>query len=177
MRKVLFILGEFADSDIDWMAAYGVRESHQPGALLIEEGRPIGSLYILLRGMLAVDIAGLGEVARLSAGEVVGEMSLVDSRPPSATVKVVEPSILLRIGRDRLLAQLAADTGFAARFYRAIAVFLSDRLRGTVKRMGYGAAQTLDEGTELEDELEPDVLDKVHLAGARFEHMLRRLLG
>ena len=47
----------------------------------------------------------------------------------------------------------------------------------TVGRLGYGsgpepAAQATDG-----DELDPTVLDSVHLAGARFERMLKRLMG
>jgi len=71
----------------------------------------------------------------------------------------------------------AEDASFAARFYRAVAVFLADRLRNTVARLGYGAGQDLDENAEYAGELDFGVLDNVHLAGARFDRMLKRLVG
>jgi hypothetical protein len=55
-------------------------------------------------------------------------------------------------------------------------MFLSDRLRGTVSRMGYGAGKKLQEDMEYADELDQNVLDNIYLAGARFDRMLKRLM-
>ena len=48
------------------------------------------------------------------------------------------------------------------------------RLRQTTTRMGYGAAT---DDKHAKDELNEDLLDNVHLAGARFDRMLKRLAG
>jgi hypothetical protein len=57
-----------------------------------------------------------------------------------------------------------------------LSVFLSDRLRSTEARLFSGGEHVPLGEDELEDdELDPNVLDKVHLAGARFKHMLDRL--
>jgi CRP-like cAMP-binding protein len=104
-------------------------------------------------------------------------MSFVDSRPPSATVKAVEDSRVLAIPRQKLSARLEQEQGFAGRFYQSLAVFLADRLRSTTARLGYGPDEPLVENQEYEDELDPNVLDNVFLAGARFDMMLRRLRG
>ena len=103
-------------------------------------------------------------------------MSFVDGRPPSATVQALSDSLLFAIPRRALASKLEADQGFAARFYRALAVFLSQRLRDTVQHLGYGAGVALDEEVEYSDELNPAVLDTVPLAGARFDRMLKRLM-
>jgi bacteriocin-type transport-associated protein len=177
LRKVLFILGELSDSDIDWLANSGKRQQVATGEVLIEEGQAAPALYLVLDGHLGVFVKALGgsQIARLGSGEIVGEMSFVDARPPSATVRALEPSLVLAVPRSAIQAKLTADTGFASHFYRALAVFLSDRLRSTVAHLGYGKAQSLDEETEAEDELDPGVLDKVALAGTRFDWLLRRL--
>ena len=177
MKKVLFIFGEPNDFDIDWMIATGRTEQVPKETILIQEGKPVSSLYILLDGTLKVSVAAMGnvEIARLGAGEIVGEMSFVEDRPPSATVTAVESSVVLSIPRAQLTAKLKADTGFAARFYRALAVFLSYRLRRTVSHLGYGSGQPLPE--EAQDELDANVLDNVYLAGARFDRMLKRLIA
>jgi CRP/FNR family transcriptional regulator, cyclic AMP receptor protein len=179
MRKVLFILGELSDDDIEWMIAKGFNQKVEAGRTLIREGQPVDALYIVLDGSVSVLAQALGgkEVARLGVGEMVGEMSLVDKRPPSATVKASEKGTLFVIPRQDLVEKLEWDQGFAARFYRAIAVFLSDRLRGTVSRLGYGQGQQLTEDVEYADELDPAVLDTVYLAGTRFDRMLKRLLA
>lgn len=177
MRKALFFLGILNDSDLEWMIAAGVKRDIAPTQVLIHEGKRVDSVFLVLDGKLSVEVAALGnrEVARLQCGEVVGEMSFADSRPPSATVKAVEPAVVLEIPRHLLQARLAQDAGFAARFYRALAVFLSDRLRSTTGLLGYGCGAELDEAATYADEIDSDTLDNVALAGARFDWLQRRL--
>jgi hypothetical protein len=81
---------------------------------------------------------------------------------------------LLRIPDTVVREKLASDLGFASRFYRALCVFLADRMRNTTQRLGYG---TPTDDAHARDELNEDLLDNVHLAGARFERMLKRLAG
>jgi len=177
MRKALFFLGILNDADVEWMIAAGTKQQLHPGEVLIQEGKPATSIFLVLEGVLSVvaQAAGNREVARLRSGEIVGEMSFVDSRPPSATVQAVEPSSVLAIPRRDLEARLLRDAFFAARFYRAIAMFLSDRLRYTVGLLGYGSGQTLGDQASHADEIDPAVLDNVSLAGARFDILQRRL--
>jgi hypothetical protein len=108
---------------------------------------------------------------------VVGEVSFVDARAPMANVTAGEEAILLSIPRGKLTAKIAADPEFAARFYRALAVFLAQRLRNTVRHLGYGKGQPLQEDQEYEDELGAEVLDSLHMAGHRFDRVLQRLLA
>ena len=87
MRKVLFILSELADGDVDWMIQNGTKTAFPCGSVLIREGEPIEVLYVLLDGKLEVSLAALGGkvVAVLQCGEILGELSFLDSRPPSAS--------------------------------------------------------------------------------------------
>jgi len=178
MQKVLFILGELSDDDIEWMISKGKTQQVMRGTALINEGQPVDALYIILDGSVEIltRATGENEVANLGVGEMVGEMSFVDARPPSATVKAIAPATVFVIPRTELEAKMEEDPGFAARFYRAVAIFLSDRLRGTVSQLGYGRNQSLASNIEFADELDSNVLDNVYLAGARFDRMLKRLM-
>lgn len=177
MRKVLFILSELSDGDVDWIVLNGTKETHTRNAVLIQEGKPVGVLYILLDGQLSVTLAALGgkEIAVLRSGEILGELSFLDSRPPSATVTAMGDVTVLSIPRPLLLLKLQQDASFAARFYRALGVFLASRLRKTQQQLGYERGRILDQDVEHEDELDPQVLQHVALAGARFDWMLKRL--
>lgn len=176
MKKVLYILGGFEDQDIEWIISNGVKERIASGTVLIEEGKPIEAMYIILDGSFSVTVGKSKDqqVARLGAGEILGEMSYVDSRPPSATVTAIENAIVIMLYKTDVTEKLRTDVGFSARFYHALAVFLSDRLRSTTSRLGYGESDTLEEDVEYEDELDMDLLDNVSMAGARFEQILRR---
>jgi CRP/FNR family cyclic AMP-dependent transcriptional regulator len=174
MRKVLYILGQLSDSDVDWLARTGKRTKCVTGSTLITAGVSLKQLFFVLDGELSIQTNKGFELARVGSGEILGEMSLVDSRPPSATVIVVRDAFVLALDKVIIQEKLDTDTGFASRFYRAIAIFLSERMRSTIGRMGYG-----DDSVEAsdEDELDNNMLDNVHLAGARFERLLNKLMG
>lgn len=199
LKEVLFIFGEFSDSDLDWLIAMGRTEEIRAGRSLIKEGRPIDALHIILNGKMKVSVAegnsnpltlafaalGLSkraekEVARLAKGEMVGETAFVGAGTAPNTVRAIENSLVLSIPRQQLKVKLEQDVRFAARFYRAIAALLSDRLRSLITRIGYGrrtysAGQLLDKEVEYEDELDLSVMDQMSLAGTRFKWMLSRL--
>jgi CRP-like cAMP-binding protein len=105
-------------------------------------------------------VAGLGEVARLGSGEILGEISFVDTSSPSATVTTFAPTQVLAIDRERLFGHLASDPAFAARFYLAVAMYISVRMRETMQRFGRDTSNA-------EEELNMDLLHTVHIAGAR----------
>lgn len=172
MKKVLYILGEFEDDDADWLAAAGESRALTSGHVLIQEGEPIDSVFIVTQGTFAVTTGSAArEVARVGAGEVLGEVSYIDRRPPTATVTAVEESRVLALPRSVLTARIGDDPAFAARFYRAVALFLADRLRATLRQVAGEAA----DGPGADDELDLEALESVSRAGVRFERILQRL--
>jgi CRP-like cAMP-binding protein len=173
MRKALYLMGILNDSDIEWIAKNGGNDFVKSGTVLIREKTPIESLYIVLDGKLTVNIAALGnkEVAALYAGEIVGEMSFVDSSPPSASVSAILDSRVLSLPRSLLMEKLTGDLGFASRFYHGIATFLAQRLRVTTSRLGYGGASQDEDPSELDE----SSMDNLAVAAARFDDLLRRL--
>ena len=178
MRKALYILGQLTDLDIEWMIEHGRREVVPQGHVLIRQGQPVENLYITLSGHVSVIDEKMGgkELARLGSGEIVGEMSFIDARPPSATVQGADEATVLVLSKTALQNRIDQDPAFSARFHRALAIFLSDRLRATVSRLGYGAAPgAIEEDEAQDDELDLNVLDTVHLAGNRFDRILKRL--
>jgi CRP/FNR family transcriptional regulator, cyclic AMP receptor protein len=170
MRKALILFGFLNDSDVEWIVRNAARESVPQGTLLINEGAPISSILILLDGELAVSI-GEKPVATLHAGEIVGEISFVDSRPPTASVQASVDSSVLAIPREAVSRHLVTDPLFAARFYQAVAVFLADRLRHTISRFGYGSAR------EDPDELDDGMMEDISQASCRFDRLLQMVLG
>lgn len=175
MKRVLYIFGQLSDDDIEWLIANGKKETFPAGATIIRQGQPIDKIFIGLQGAFSVFI---GEdrgkkVAQLGSGEIVGEMSFVDTGLPSATVKADEQAVLYSIPRVRLNLKIAEDEGFASRFYHALAIFLADRLRSSTRLYGYGDASYEDPHA---DELDSLIMDSVSLAGDRFHRMLRRMI-
>jgi CRP/FNR family cyclic AMP-dependent transcriptional regulator len=179
MRRVLYMLGQLSDENIEWMIAKGKRENAPAGTVLIEEGKPSDLVYIVLDGLLGVFVkTGKGEnlIAQRSTGEILGEMSFIDDRPPTATVKTIEKSVLFTLPKPILAEKLEEDRDFAARFYRGIAVSLSYRLRESMERSGPGTGSSMSGEVDETEELDSNVLDSVYLAGMRFDRIVRRMM-
>jgi CRP/FNR family transcriptional regulator, cyclic AMP receptor protein len=177
MRKALYILGQLNDSDVEWLAHKGGRQRLADGQVIVHEGRAVDALFITLGGRLRVSLNDGQEIAQLGVGEVIGEIAFVDSSPPSATVAAIGDAVVLALPKALLQQRMEADTAFAARFYRALAIFLADRLRTATRRLGYGGAGDLDSSEILEDELDAGVLDTIWQAGERFTRLLHTLAG
>ncbi|UXE63787.1 MAG: cyclic nucleotide-binding domain-containing protein [Woronichinia naegeliana WA131] len=172
MKKVLYLFGELNDDDLDWIVTQGAIERIPAGSVLIREGEPSSFLYIIFEGSVIVSVNVLGsskEVASLGSGEVLGEMSFIDGYPPSATIETLEDSVVLSLSRLALTERLHQDIGFASRFYRAIALFLSSRLRVTLTELNLG-----QDSVSPDLELSPVLLEEIPLAQARFDWLLRR---
>lgn len=179
MRKALYILADLDDLDLKWLSDVGAVRRVAAGETLIREGVSIDTLYIVIDGKLEVIVGDGKRVAELAAGDIVGEMSLIEKRPPSASVRVLESAKILAVPQAAVRTRLETDAAFAARFYRALAVFLSDRLRATVATLGYGkpASESRQEELERENELDEGLLDTLHVAGDRMRRLIAMLEG
>jgi CRP-like cAMP-binding protein len=174
MKKALYILAQLSDRDFEWLIHTGKTKIIPSGTVLIREGERTDALYLILDGTLAVSVESLAgvEIARLEAGEVVGEISFIDARPPTATVRAIEDAFVLTIPRRELVTKLSQDVAFSSNFYKSLATFLSDRLRRTVKGLG---PDKPSHSQGEEDELNPHVSANLDLAKARLDWLQNRL--
>jgi len=169
MKRVLFLLGHLNDIDIEWMIKNGHKESIRTGDILIHRDEPIENLYIILSGQLSIrdGITDINEIARIGAGEVLGEMSFLEARPPSVSVTASEPCEIFVISKALIEERMLMDIQFKSNFYYALALFLSNRLRKTTNQLGFGVP-------EEADLIDTNVLEGVAQAGERFSQILKK---
>lgn len=175
MKSTLLFFSELNNSDLDWFVQKGKREIIPLNRLLIREGQIGDALYIVVSGSFSVVIESQDrkELAKIYQGEIVGEVSFIDTRPPLASVRSLEESVVLSIPRVQLLSKLQQDTGFSSRFYRAICLCLSDRMRGTVSRLGYGYdVDTLNPHSEFGQSM----ISNLELAEAKFNWLIKNVV-
>lgn len=170
MARSVHILSLLDDDDIEWLVQVGLRLSLPPVAPLVEEGLRNPFLYIILSGAFLVTQTGtLGAGERslsvIQRGELVGELSFLDARPPSATVRAARASQVLAVARSEVARKLQNDLAFAARFYRALGITVAMRLRAQSR------------GAEPDDEPDLEQLGLVTVDEGRFEAIMRRLEG
>lgn len=97
------------------------------GETLLHAGQTNDQIFVILRGGLQVFLADSYDkpVATLLAGDSVGELSVLDKKPASASVTAQEPTRLLCIDESMFWHIVRASHGFAVR----LILKLSERLR------------------------------------------------
>ena len=82
------------------------------GAPLFRQGDPADLMYVLTRGDARI-VIGEREVERLRAGDIVGEMALIDHEPRSATVEAVTDCEFVCVDGKRFKFLVTETPGFA----------------------------------------------------------------
>lgn len=128
--KQLPLFAELTPADVGQLCKSSRRIAAKPGDSIIEEGAPGDSLYIILSGELEVtkrDGAREIVLATRKAGEFIGEMSLLEQTPRTASARAVRDSELIEIGPETLRKVLENNPSTATAILRTIA----GRLRST----------------------------------------------
>ena len=101
-----------------------VKRRMRRGELVIEAGRKSNALFILLTGrarVIAADERGREVIlAVLKAGDYVGEMSLIDNEPHSATVRTEVQSDMLVLGRAEFARCLPENSSLSYAIMRGL---------------------------------------------------------
>jgi CRP/FNR family cyclic AMP-dependent transcriptional regulator len=100
-RVPLFSL--LSEEQAQGVASSVIKRRFRRGEVIVEHGRKSNALFILLTGrarVLSADARGREVIlAVLQAGDYVGEMSLIDNEPHSATVRAEVQTDVLVLGR------------------------------------------------------------------------------
>lgn len=171
MKKVLYIFGQLNNQDVEWLAENGRKIRLAKSEELVSKGNESHHLYIILEGSLAVMNNSI-KFASIGSGEVVGEMSFLDGRKTSATVKAETDCIVYSILTTRIKDKIKTDEGFGLRLYRALALFLTERLRFANSR---NYDENIEETETYLDELNSIMTDNIGEAGRRFLRLLSKM--
>jgi PPM family protein phosphatase len=106
----------------------GEIESYNPGEEIVADGSLGDALFLILSGQVAVH-RGPQTFATLGAGELFGEMSLVEPAPRSATVTAMSAAFLFRLPHDSLRRLISEDASVASILLVQVVKTLSERLR------------------------------------------------
>src|SRR4051812_14184953 len=114
-------------TEADWKALRAhAREIHyKRDDVIVREGAESRGVGIIKSGSARVQQVHEGvtiTIACMGAGQVFGEMGLLEDTVASAAVIADEPSVVELFERGEIEALLQSDPGFSARFHRSIAV-------------------------------------------------------
>ena len=137
MQLALTFLDDLTPRYAEKFLRAGVEQQIPQGTILIEEGASFDAVHVLLEGVLDVISTATDEpLAHLGPGEILGEVSLLDGLPASASVRAAELCTVLSVPKAAIPQLIQEDTGFGTQFYRALAKTLAQRLRSQRSRIG-----------------------------------------
>lgn len=100
------------------------KRRYKRGDLIMEEGARSDALFMILSGkvrVLAQDERGREVImATLGVGDAVGEMSLIDGEPHSATVRAEAQTDVLMLGRDAFQRCLRENSNMSEAVMRGL---------------------------------------------------------
>jgi len=139
MRRIQHILSEqpffeeFEEDELACFANYLSLRTFDGQAVLFQEGDMGDHLCLIVSGEVEVRLRGADRsqiiIAKFGPGCSVGEMSIIDDAPRSATVVATGLSELLLLSRKRFEAICEENPRAGLKFLRGLARNLSTRLR------------------------------------------------
>ena len=126
------------------------------GQVLLDPQHVNTDIYVLLKGELLVCLEPRvsNPLVRLHAGDCVGELSIIDTSPPSAYVVAAVDSQVLAIGKDELWAMLALQ--------QVIAVNMLHILTRRIRENNLALLGSLELQREYRNKAETDALTGLH---------------
>lgn len=127
-------------------------EEHAAGVIVISPARTERVLYLLLSGTLEVYLEEqqVTPVAIIPVGAAVGEISVIEGRPPIAYVVTAEPSRLLAIEEETFWSLVNASHAFAIN----LITLLAQRMRANNQQL----SESVERSRHLEREANTDAL-------------------
>ncbi|MBE9516870.1 MAG: cyclic nucleotide-binding domain-containing protein [Proteobacteria bacterium] len=129
------VFGRYNADDIPKIANYMEAYRASTGSAVFVEGHQAGYLCIVLDGGLdVVKETKLGRSRKITdvcPGTTIGEMSIIDGQPHSATAVASCPSLLAVLSKENLLRLVDEEPRLGAKMLANIAELLSMRLRKT----------------------------------------------
>lgn len=122
------------DAQIERIMQIGQRTMYPAGTVVFGQGSEGDAMFVIAEGQVEIQIAGDGGENRLSiylgAGQIFGEVALIDQGKRSASVVVVEDKTeIYRIPARDFVALCAEDTAIGYIIMRNLALDLSFKLR------------------------------------------------
>jgi CRP-like cAMP-binding protein len=121
LKSTPFFSEVLDDKELNLLAAHAHFVSYPKGATPIEEDAPGHAMFVVVSGEAEVTVMGdKTPVARLRAGDIFGEMSLLTGARRSATVTAVTPLETIEVSKQALAHVLEHSPDLVDRFVQML---------------------------------------------------------
>jgi CRP/FNR family cyclic AMP-dependent transcriptional regulator len=129
--KRLALFATFSEAELDHLVATGLTRVFKAREMIFHEGDPGGSMYVVLSGKVKVSsFSADGREVVLNfagPGEVLGEITLLDGGPRTASACPLEPTRTFHLARKDVLPIVQRNPAVAMHIIQV----LCERLRST----------------------------------------------
>ena len=130
---------KWADSlsakEVETLSRYVHVYTVEAGSVIVQQGRREAYLCLIVEGRVSIMKEGAGraatQIGSAGAGRIVGEMSLIDGEPRSASVVADEPTTLVVLTGEGFARLSSENARLAVKVLLKISKLLSQRLRQT----------------------------------------------
>jgi len=128
-----------AEADLVELAQVMRRRTMREGEILWRQGDDAREMVFIVEGGVSASLHVPGdrtvEIGRAGAGEIVGEIALLDGGPHTASVRVTGAATVLALGRPDFAALLARPHPWAFTLKRRLASLVTARLRNQLSHL------------------------------------------
>lgn len=165
--KQVDLLSFYDDSSLEKLAEH-CREIHlKANDLLFKEGSRENAMYLIVSGTLGIS-KGTKNIAELAPGQYLGEMSLIEAKPRSASAKALKNSLVLEITEETFHTYLASQPQALLDMMRT----LSSRIRNDLDNMMTEMLKLSIFAHDIKNNISP-----LHLAENALEHLVESFSG
>ncbi len=129
------MLAGVAEADLNALADAAAERSFAVDEVICQEGDSGDSVFFIVQGRVAIvkrlDDDSERHLHNAGAGELFGEMSILEKGPRTATVRALEPTTVLEVGRGEFTRVLESSPALATRILSR----LTTRLREADQRL------------------------------------------
>ncbi len=125
LQKNYHFFSDMSEEEVSIFLRMCKQEAYDEGNKIFSEGDSADHFYLMVSGEIIISIKG-EEVTRLEAGEVFGEMALLESIPRTATATAGQHSVLFYIPVKALSSNMPS---LAYKVLLGVAEQMSARLR------------------------------------------------
>lgn len=186
------LFASLTPADLEAVVARAVLKRFARGDIIMRRGDAATSMIVILQGGMRIGVTSLEgqetSLGLLGAGDVVGEMALLDGGERSTDVTAVEDGVMLVVQRGDFLPLMQSNAGFCLRLMHVLCgrlrganrsveelatLRLSARLGRLLLRLAESYGRRTDRGSRIDLRLSQK--DLATLAGATREKINHRL--
>ena len=130
-------------TDNDWalLRTISRRVVFKPREIIISINSRPDALFILVNGSAVVEVLRGTPIAKLAPGDICGEMAFVESNAASASVVAETETQVDVLDLPKLAEVFTNHPHLEARFFKSLALLLSQRLRSTSMQLSKAASR------------------------------------